>query len=301
MMIVQEITCRSLVNRTGGFLSGFTHTINPYHGCAYGKTLCGLPDYAPEIVRAFGESREWGTYLGAKVNAPGLYISDHDRIRASARPELRIYMSSVTDPYVPQERTYRITRRILESMRERPPDLLALQTHTPNVLWDEDLLADLSRRFPLSIQISVETDRESLGPGFPGHAYPIAERIAALRRLRDRGVECVAVVAPLWPIADVEAFARGLEQAAAFVILDHYLIGDGSKDGLRTRRRLAMAGTTFPDLLVRAGYEEWTRLDALERVRVIFERVLGQERLGVSREGFLRAAHRLLERRDDAG
>jgi hypothetical protein len=92
-----------------------------------------------------------------------------------------------------------------------------------------------------------------------------------------------------------------LEQAAAFVILDHYLIGDGSKDGLRTRRRLAMAGTTFPDLLVRAGYEEWTRLDALERVRVIFERVLGQERLGVSREGFLRAAHRLLERRDDAG
>src|SRR6266850_5877754 len=179
-MEVHEITCRSLVNRTSGFLAGFTHTINPYHGCAYGKTLCGLPDYAPEIIRGFGERREWGTYLGVKINAPELYAADHDRIRASSAPAMRIYMSSVTDPYVPQERRYRITGRILEAMRERPPDLLALQTHTPNVLWDEDLVVDLSRRFPLSIQISVETDRDSLGPGFPKHAYPVSERIAAL-------------------------------------------------------------------------------------------------------------------------
>ncbi len=49
-------------------------------------------------------------------------------------------MSSVTDPYVPLKKRYRITGRILEAMRERPPDLLALQTHTPNVLWDEDLV-----------------------------------------------------------------------------------------------------------------------------------------------------------------
>ena len=107
-------------------------------------------------------------------------------------------------------------------------------------------------------------------------------------------VETAAVVSPLWPIADVSGFARALERAASFVILDHYLIGDGSKDGSRTRRRLVMAGVTFPDLLARAGYEEWTRLEALDRVRQTFLRVLGPDRLGVSREGFLRAAHRLM-------
>jgi hypothetical protein len=122
----------------------------------------------------------------------------------------------------------------------------------------------------------------------------VAARIAALRRFRERGVESVAVVSPLWPVADVELFARRLEEAADFVVLDHYLIGDGSRDGARTRRRLAMAGMSFPELLARAGYEEWTRLDSLERVKEAFLRVLGPERIGVSKEGFHRAAHRLL-------
>jgi len=293
-MEVHPITARSIVNRTGGFLAGFTHTLNPYNGCSFGKTLCGLPDYAPEILGHFGERRPWGSYLGAKVNAPELYAADHDRIRASKEPSLRIYMSSVTDPYVPQEKTFRITRRILEAMAERPPDLLALQTHTPNPLWDEDLVVDLSRRFPLSLQISVETDRESFGPGFPPHAYPVAARIGALRRFRERGVATVAVVSPLWPIADVEEFARRLEEAASFIVIDHYLVGDGSPDGSRTRRRLAMAGMTFPDLLIRAGYGEWTLLDALDRVREVFTRIVGEARVGISKEGFRRAAHRLL-------
>jgi len=293
-MIVREVTCKGIINKTGGFLGGFTHSINPYHGCSFGKTLCGLPDYAPEIVKGFGEAREWGSYLDAKVNAPERYLADYDRIKSGKGRDLRIYMSSVTDPYVPQERRFRITRRILEAMTERPPDLLALQTHTPNVLWDEDLLVDLSRRFALSVQISVETDRESMGVPFPPHAYPVADRIAALRKLKERGVESVAVVSPLWPIDDVEAFARRLEEAAAFVILDHFLIGDGSRDGSRTRKRLAMASASFPDLLIRAGFEEWTRIEALDRVRETFVRVLGAGRVGVSKEGFTRAASRLL-------
>jgi DNA repair photolyase len=296
-MNVSEITCRTIVNKTGGYLSGFTHTINPYHGCAFGRTLCGLPDYAPGIVQSFGEKRPWGTYVDAKVNAPERYVADHDRIRASRKPELRIYMSSVTDPYVPQERRYRITRKILEAMQERPPDLLALQTHAPNVLWDEDLVVALSRQFPLSVQISVETDRESLGPPFPGHAYPVKQRIAALERLKARGVASVAVVSPLWPVLDVESFAKRLEQASTYAVLDHYLIGDGSRGGSRTKQRLVMAGRSFPDLLVQAGYEEWTRLEALDRVREEFTRVFGEERVGISKEGFFRASHRLLSGR----
>jgi DNA repair photolyase len=293
-MVVTEVRCRTLVNRTGGYLEGFTHTINPYHGCAYGNTLCGMPDYAPAIVGAFGERRAWGDYLDVKINAPQVYAADHDRIRGSKSPALRVYMSSVTDPYVPQERRYRVTRRILEAMLERPPDLLALQTHTPNPLWDEDLLVDLSRRVPLSVQISVETDREDLGPPFRRHAYPVSERIDALSRLRARGLETVAVVSPLWPIEDVEGFARRLEAAASYVILDHFLIGDGSRHGERTRARLVVAGKSVPDLLVEAGYGEWTTLEALEKVRAVFEGVLGPGRLGISREGFIRAAHRLV-------
>lgn len=290
-MEVREVTCRGIVNRTGGFLSGFTHTINPYHGCAFGRTLCGLPDYAPEIVKSFGEKRSWGSYLDVKVNAPEAYAADHDRIRRSSRPEMRIYMSSVTDPYVPQERRYRITGRILRLMLERPPDLLALQTHTPNPLWDEEVLESLARRAALTVQISVETDREDLGPGFPRHAYPVARRIDALARLRRRGIRTVAVVSPMWPLEDPGAFACRLEAAADFVVLDHYLLGDGSREGRRTKLRQAPGGGTFPGMLEAAGYGEWTTLERFEEVAGIFRAILGEARVGISKEGFHQAAH----------
>jgi len=293
-MLVTEIACRSIINRTGGFLSGFTHSINPYRGCSLGGTLCGVPDYAPAIVSAFGEKREWGRYLDVKVNAPDAYDADYDRIRCGRSPALRIYMSSVTDPYVPQERRYRVTAGILERMRERPPDLLAIQTHTPNPLWDIELLAELSTRFPLSIQISVETDREEMGPLFPPHAYPVSQRLEALSILRERGLETVGVVSPLWPIDDIEGFARRLDAACSYVVVDHWLVGDGSRDGARTRARTGACGASFPDLLEQAGFGEWNRLEALERVVGIFRRVVGRDRVGVSREGFQDAAHRLL-------
>src|SRR5262245_44664389 len=141
------VQARTILNRTGGFLHGFTHTLNPYAGCTLGGSLCGMPDYAPEILGGFGERRPWGSWLEVKANAPDLYDRDFDRVRAGADPALRIFMSSVTDPWLPQERRHRITRGLLERMRHRPPDLLALQTHTPNPLWDLELLEDLSGRF----------------------------------------------------------------------------------------------------------------------------------------------------------
>ncbi len=293
-MQVREITCRSLVNRTGGFLGGFTHSINPYHGCSLGGTLCGLPDYAPACVAAFGEKRTWGRYLDVKVNAPDRYAKDHDRIRAGARPEMRIFMSSVTDPYVPQERRWRVTAGILDRMRDRPPDLLAIQTHTPNPIWDLDLLASLSRCFPLSVQISVETDREEMGPRFPPHGYSVAARLEALGRLRAAGISTVGVVAPLWPIDDVEGFARRLGAVCDYVVVDHWLVGDGSKGGARTRGRLAADGTPFVQLMQEAGFGAWTEIGSLESVVSVFRGAIGADRVGVSREGFLHAAHRLL-------
>ena len=69
-------------------------------------------------LAGFGERRPWGSWLEVKTNAPDLYDRDFDRIRASSRPDLRIFMSSVTDPWLPQEKRHRVTRGILERMRE---------------------------------------------------------------------------------------------------------------------------------------------------------------------------------------
>ena len=281
-MKLTEISCKTILNPTGGFLGqGFTHTINLYRGCALGNTLCGLYCYAqwtPYPVRGRG----WGRFLDVKEGAVQAYCAQYDRLKNLSEPKpVRIFMSSVTEPYPPQERTLRRTRELLEAMVERPPDLLAIQTHTPLVVDDLSLLRQLQRQCDVRVHITVETDKPKLPSPFPNQAYSPYSRIQALHALRATGLDAVATVSPLLPLDDPERFANELEQACTRVILDHYLLGDGSKEGQRTKQ------TALPRLLREAGYEEWTTLKKFHEIVDVFRTVFGgPERVGVSREGF---------------
>ncbi len=284
-MNVTSYEAKSILTSTGGFLAGFSHTLNPYVGCSFGRSLCGMACYAAEMRFASREMAPWGHTLKVKRNAASLYRRDHARVRRKGYP-LSIFMSSVTDPYVPQERHYRITRGILVEMVELPPDMLVLQTHTTNALWDIETLCRLHERCHLTVQISIETDRETL-PGFPRHAYSVSSRLEALRKLTEAGLNTVGVVSPLLPLAEPESFAIRLGNVASSVILDHYLIGDGSPDGVRTRRRKANRDLTVPELIAGADVDDWNTLKKFDHIVEIFRTVLGNARVGVSAEGFL--------------
>jgi DNA repair photolyase len=286
-MRVAPVAARSILTPTGGFLLGFTHTLNPYRGCAFGGALCGVYCYASETRYGSDRAEPWGGYLYPKERAADLYRAEAAALRAAGAP-LRIFMSSVTDPYVPEEQRLGVTRSILEAMAERPPDLLVLQTHTPGPLGDLARLLEIAARARVVVQITVETDRPRL-PGLPPHATPIAARIAALGRLRAAGLPTVAVVSPLLPLDDQHRFAAQLGDCADAVILDHYLIGDGSKDGARTRRARAHAPRTLPQVLDGEGLGAWATLDRFWQVVDVFRGVLGPERVGVSQDGFRRA------------
>jgi hypothetical protein len=164
-------------------------------------------------------------------------------------------------------------------MVEEPPDGLVLQTHTPGPLRDLDLLQRLDCE--LAVQISVETDRATL-PGLPPHSSPPDVRLDALRQIKEAGLNAVGVVAPLLPLKDPVRFAHALDESCTSVIVDHYLVGDGSKGGSRTKRR------GLPGKLIAAGFERWTTIEVLEETAELFRNVLGSERVGVSAYGFNR-------------
>ncbi len=271
----------SILTPTGGFLAaGFTHTINAYQGCAFAGALCGLYCYA-QHNQWITKGRAWGLY-GAKRRVREAYRRDHDRIKRPRRGEpgpLRIYMSSSTDPYIPQEKTLRLTRALLEEMIGRPPDVLVIQSHHTMVERDIDLIADLSTRGEVWVSLTVETDMDRV-PGLLPHASPPARRLATLATFRARGIPTQATISPLLPLADPLAFARRLDAACDRVILDHYLIGDGSPGGWRTRR------TGFPERLAAAGFGEWNDLAKLHEVRDLMAGVLGAGRVLVGCEGF---------------
>lgn len=65
---IQETRARKILTRTGGFLDGFTHTLQPYMGCPFACFYC----YVRRLpVGLFGRS-PWGEWLDVKVNAAAL-------------------------------------------------------------------------------------------------------------------------------------------------------------------------------------------------------------------------------------
>jgi DNA repair photolyase len=281
MQPLPVIDNKSILTPTCGFLSaGFTHTVNAYSGCAFASSLCGIYCYAKQNGR-ITKGRPWGFY-GAKQHVARLYAVDYDRIKRPRRGDpkpLRIYMSSSTDPYLPQERRAEITRSLLLSMLERSPDDLVIQTRSTLVGRDLELIQELSTKTNVWLCVTVETDLEAL-QGFPRHATSPAKRLAMLQRFRVAGVKTQATISPLLPLGDALAFADRLNDAADRVVIDHYLLGDGSPGGLRTKR------THFPEMLCAAGCEEWTRLEKFWEVVELLRTALGENRVLVSKDGF---------------
>ena len=191
---VELAPTRRLLTPTGGYLSAFSHTLNPYAGCAFGDRGCGVYCYVAESPIGRFASRPWGQWLRVKTNAAEALRRELER--QPRLDEIRIFMSSATDPYQPAESQYRITRSILEVFRELPVGLLLLQTRSPLVERDLDLLAELPFVW---LSMTVETDddevRRALTPTCPG----IERRFAAMRRARERGIAVQAAVSPVLP------------------------------------------------------------------------------------------------------
>ena len=279
-MKVSQVEVRRVLTRASGYLHDVcSHSLQPYRGCSFGRSLCGVGCYVqhnPWVTAG----RTWGGFLEVRTNAADSYRRQVAAERAWARArrdEFSIFLSSATDPFLPQEGRHGITRSVLAAMLADPPDVLIVQTHGDAVLDHRDALRELAERCRLRIHLSIETDRESL-PGLPPPAVSVARRIEAAETLRTAGLRVVATVAPLLPIREPDRFFARLAEVCDAVVIDHFIGGDGSADGSRTRR------TPLPEAIERLqpGSSALSYRD--EMVACAQRRLPG--RVGVGAEGF---------------
>ncbi len=255
-MDILETTIGNVLTRTSGYLRTVTsHSLQPYRGCTFGNALCGVGCYV-QHNRHLLAGRKWGSFLEVRTNAAESYRENYTREARWARrtidpPSLSepsnsacgigrpgkfsIFLSSATDPFVPQEFRYGVTRAVLDVMLELPPDELVIQTHSPRVVDYLDAFRALADRCALRVHVSIETDRENL-PGLPPHAASAERRLEACATLKDAGIRTVVTVSPLLPIEHPERFFARIAEVADAVVIDHFIEGDGSPDGSRTAR-----------------------------------------------------------------
>ncbi|MFF2890397.1 radical SAM protein [Paenibacillus sp. NPDC057967] len=260
---------KTVLNKGTGFLSGYTHSLNPYAGCAFACSYCYVRGMPVSLFR----QQEWGTWVDVKQGAAE--VLRRQLRTAKKRGPVTIFMSSSTDPYQPAEYGERVTRSLLETMAQEPPDFLLVQTRSPLVTRDIDLLKRLGDR--VRVSMTIETDREDMRKLFSPSAPPIAARLRALAALSEAGIATQAAIAPLLPSS--ESFPRLLRQATRRVCIDDYFNGDGS-GGKRTQRLGLEA------LYRKHGLSEWYHPEALQ---LVIERIRQEFRDGewlVSQEGF---------------
>jgi DNA repair photolyase len=265
---IELADARGILTRTGGYLAGYTHTLQPYAGCQFSCRYCYVRELPVQRANRFG--LPWSAWLVVKRNAPELLAREAACGRLSAA---RIFMSSATDPYTPAERRYRVTRGCLEVMASRPPRAIVVQTRSPLVLRDLDLLARIPR---LAVSFTVPTSDESMRRLLEPDSPKLARRVATLAALKAAGLRVQAAIAPLLP-GDVRALACALAPHVDRVVLDDFFRGDGAGGRRSVAAREVLAG---------AGYAAFAEPGYARQAAHTLREVLGPERVVESQAGF---------------
>lgn len=201
---ISLLESRSILSKTG--IVGFDYVINCYRGCSFGCSHC----YASFMTKFTGHKEKWGDFVDVKVNAVELIKKEIKKTNEGS-----VFLSSVTDPYVPIEARFKLTRGVLECLIDTDFEVTIL-TKSPLVTRDVDLFKRLKS---VQVGLSVPTDREDIRKMFEPSATPISARIRALKKLKQEGIKTYAFIAPLLPLSP-ENLGKLLDLVTDYVMLD---------------------------------------------------------------------------------
>ena len=173
--------------------------MNPYRGCTHGCIYCDSRSACYRMAHDFED-------VAVKRNAPELLEASLRRKRSRCM----IGTGSMCDPYLPLEKSERITRRCLELI-DRYGFGFSVITKSDLVLRDLDLLGSINGRTKCVVQMTLTTYDERLCKILEPHVAGTGRRFEVLKILRDEGIPTVVWLCPILPfINDTGENLRGI-------------------------------------------------------------------------------------------
>jgi DNA repair photolyase len=188
---------------------GWRYTVNCYRGCVHGCTYCFARRYHEFL--GYGAGTDFETKIVVKTNAPQVLREELKRTRQKMP---HVDFSFATDPYLPLEATYELTRKCLQVCAEfRVP--VGIITKSPLVTRDIDVIKSLHR---VSVFFSLPfLTKEKSNPFEPYTPVPEA-RFRAIETIASAGIEVGIGVAPVIPgysEADIPKLLQRAKDAGA--------------------------------------------------------------------------------------
>jgi DNA repair photolyase len=143
----------------------------------------------------FNAGRDFEREIVVKVNVPELLRAE--LARPSWKRDL-VALGTNTDPYQWVESRYRFMPEILRALEEADTPVSVL-TKSPLLLRDIDLFEQMSKRLPVSVNLSVPTLDEDAWRATEPHTPSPSARLEAVAELRKRGIDSGVLIAPLMP------------------------------------------------------------------------------------------------------
>lgn len=190
--VFEETATRKMITKAfaSDWEGGWRFTVNCYRGCVHGCTYCFARQYHEYL--GYGAGTDFETKIVVKPNAPELLRQELKKTR-DKMPHLDF--SFATDPYIPLEASYELTRKCLEVCAEFQIPVGVI-TKSPLVTRDIDVLKRLKT---VSVFFSLPfLTKERSNPFEPYTPVPEA-RFRAMRTIADAGITVGIGIAPVIP------------------------------------------------------------------------------------------------------
>jgi DNA repair photolyase len=191
--VFEETETRTIISSNDSPDVAFDHSINCYRGCVHGCTYCfSRPTHE---YLDFGAGTDFERKIIVKVRAPELLRKE--LMRPSWKGE-QIVFSFTSDPYIPLEANYKLTRACLEVCAEfRNP--VGIVTKSALIRRDIDVLQRLTREASLGVYFSIPFDDYDIARALEPFAPSPNARFAAMKELADAGIQVGIGIAPTIP------------------------------------------------------------------------------------------------------
>ncbi len=234
-MKIREIKCKSAIGKCG--FPGGGLAINPYVGCGHSCVYC----YARFIKRFTGHTEEWGDFVDAKTNIVDIL---EKQLKSSKYKGKRIFIGTVTDPYQPIEKKYKLTRNILQVLVDYK-NPVSILTKSDLVLRDIDLLKKMK---DIDVNFTVTTLDEKWKEFVEPNSPSTKQRLDAMKELTREGITVLAMMGPYWPVfTDPEALFKEFKK----VRVDHVFTESLNAIGGNWTGVEKVLKKNYPDLLPR--------------------------------------------------
>ena len=191
--VFEETETRSIISHNDSPDVAFDYSINCYRGCIHGCTYCfSRPTHE---YLGYGAGTDFERKIVVKMRAAELLR--HELMRPSWKGD-EIVFSFTSDPYIPLESNYKLTRRCLEVCAEfRNP--VGIVTKSALIRRDVDVLQRLAADASVTVFFSIPFADYDIARAVEPFAPSPNARFEAMKTLANSGIDVGIGIAPTIP------------------------------------------------------------------------------------------------------